>query len=39
MTLDVYFHALPSLQEDVMKQWDSEFGKSVKKRNRMLFDK
>ena len=34
MTLDVYSHALPSMQEDVTKQWDSEFGKSVKKRNR-----
>ena len=34
MTLDVYSHALPSMQEDVTKQWDSEFGKPVKKRNR-----
>ena len=34
MTLDVYSHALPSMQEDVAKQWDSEFGKPVKKRNR-----
>src|SRR5436309_2133880 len=34
MTLDVYSHPLPSMQEDVTKQWDSEFGKPVKKRNR-----
>jgi integrase len=34
MTLDVYSHALPSMQEDVTKQWDSEFGKPVKKRSR-----
>jgi len=34
MTLDVYSHALPSKQEDVTKQWDSEFGTPVKKRNR-----
>ena len=34
MTLDVYSHALPSMQEDVIKQWDSEFGTPVKKRNR-----
>lgn len=32
MTLDVYSHALPSMQEDATKQWDSEFGKPVKKR-------
>jgi integrase len=34
MTLDVYSHALPSMQEDVTKQWDSEFGTPVKKQNR-----
>ena len=34
MTLDVYSHALPSMQEEVTKQWDSEFGQPVKKRNR-----
>ena len=34
MTLDVYSHALPSMQEDVTRQWDSEFGTPVKKRNR-----
>ncbi len=34
MTLDVYSQALPSMQEDVTKQWDSEFGKPVKKRKR-----
>jgi integrase len=34
MTLDIYSHALPSMQEDVTKQWDSEFGQPVKKRNR-----
>ena len=32
MTLDVYSHALPSMQEEVTKQWDSEFGKPIKKR-------
>jgi len=31
MTLDVYSHALSSMQEDVTKQWNSEFGKPVKK--------
>jgi integrase len=34
MTLDVYSHALPSMQEDVTKQWDSEFGQPAKKWNR-----
>ena len=35
MMLDVFSHALPSMQEEVTKQWDSEFGKpQVKKRNR-----
>ena len=34
MTLDAYSHALPSMQEDVTKQWDSEFGQPAKKRNR-----
>ena len=34
MTLDVYSHALPSMQEEVTKQWDSEFGQQVKKRNK-----
>lgn len=32
VTLDVYSHALPSMQEGVTKQWDSEFGEPVKKR-------
>jgi integrase len=32
MTLDVYSHALPSMQEDVTRQWDSEFGKPIKNR-------
>ena len=34
MTLDVYSHALPSMQEEVTKQWDSEFGQQVKKRKK-----
>jgi integrase len=34
MTLDVYSHALPSMQEDVTRQWDSEFGKPAKKRGK-----
>jgi integrase len=32
MTLDVYSHIPPSMQEEVTKQWDSEFGQQVKKR-------
>ena len=34
VTLDIYSHALPSMQEDVSKQLDSEFGKPPKKRKR-----
>jgi integrase len=26
MTLDVYSHVLPSMQEDVTKCWDDDFG-------------
>ena len=26
MTLDVYSHVLPSMQRDVTKQWDDDFG-------------
>jgi hypothetical protein len=26
MTMDVYSHAMSSMQEDVTKQWDDEFG-------------
>jgi integrase len=26
MTMDVYSHAMPSMQDDVTKQWDDEFG-------------
>ena len=33
VTLDVYSHALPSMQDDVTKQWDSEFGGPAKKRS------
>lgn len=29
MTLDVYSHMLPSMQEDVTKRWDDDFGASV----------
>jgi len=36
MTLDVYSHALPSMQEEVTKQWDSELGKPIKKLNTSL---
>jgi len=39
MTLDVYSHALPSMQEDVTKQWDSEFGEPIKKRGIRRDDK
>ncbi len=34
MTLDVYSHALPSMQEEVTKQWDSEFGKPQAKKRK-----
>jgi integrase len=26
MTLDVYSHMLPSMQEEVKKRWDNDFG-------------
>lgn len=29
MTLDVYSHMLPSMQEDVTKRWDNDFGAPV----------
>lgn len=29
MTLDVYSHMLPSMQEDVRKRWDTDFGMSA----------
>lgn len=29
MTLDVYSHVLPSMQEDVTKRWDDDFGAGV----------
>jgi integrase len=29
MTLDVYSHVLPSMQEDVTKRWDDDFGAPV----------
>lgn len=32
VTMDLYSHALPSMQDDVTKQWDGEFGKPKKKK-------
>jgi integrase len=32
VTMDLYSHALPSMQDDVTKQWDGEFGKSGRKK-------
>jgi integrase len=32
MTMDLYSHALSSMQDDVTKQWDGEFGKSGRKK-------
>lgn len=29
MTLDVYSHVLPSMQEDVKKRWDDDFGNAA----------
>ncbi len=31
-TMDIYSHAMPSMQGDATEQWESEFGKSLKKR-------
>jgi integrase len=33
VTMDLYSHALPSMQDDVTKQWDGEFGKSGRKKS------
>jgi hypothetical protein len=30
--MNLYSHALPSMQEDVTRQWDGEFGKPTKKK-------
>nr|HET6903255.1 site-specific integrase [Ktedonobacteraceae bacterium] len=32
-TMDIYSHAMPSLQGDATQQWESEFGKPIKKRS------
>ena len=29
VTLDVYSHVLPSMQEDVTRRWDDDFGAGV----------
>lgn len=29
VTLDVYSHVLPSIQEDITKRWDDDFGAGV----------
>jgi integrase len=31
-TMDIYSHAMPSMQSDATEQWESEFGKALKKR-------
>lgn len=32
-TMDIYSHAMPSMQSDATAQWDSEFGKALKRGN------
>jgi len=32
VTMNLYSHAMPSMQDDVTKQWDGEFGKPMKKK-------
>ena len=39
VTMDLYSHALPSMQDDVTKQWDGEFGKPTKKKSTKKQDK
>ena len=39
VTMDLYSHALPSMQDDVTKQWDGEFGKPKKKKSTKKQDK
>ncbi len=39
VTMDLYSHALPSMQDDVTKQWDGEFGKPTKKKSIKKQDK
>ena len=39
VTMDLYSHALPSMQDEVTKQWDSEFGKPTKKKSNKKRDK
>lgn len=31
-TMDIYSHAMPSMQGEAAQQWDSEFGEPIKKR-------
>lgn len=33
-TMDIYSHAMPSLQEDATQQWENKFGKPPKKRGK-----
>ena len=33
-TMDIYSHAMPSMQGDAAQQWDSEFGEPIKKRGK-----
>jgi integrase len=39
ITLGLYSHVLPSMQEEVAKRWDSEFGGPVKKRGTRRSDR
>ncbi len=39
VTMDLYSHALPSMQDDVTKQWEGEFGKPKKKKSAKKQDK
>jgi integrase len=33
-TMDIYSHAMPSLQDDATEQWDDKFGKKSKKKGK-----
>jgi len=32
--MDIYSHAMPSLQEDATEQWEDKFGKKSKKKDK-----
>jgi integrase len=33
-TMDIYSHAMPSLQDGATQQWDDKFGKTPKKKGK-----